>query len=158
MKQVLVIVIIISLLITSGCGASAPEQGQVDGFELTESTQEVVEIKDNLFIQQCNDIYLNYDSYADKQIKISGMAEVYGEPGMTTCYSVYRIAPGCCGYDGWAGFDFEYDGDLLIEPNDWITVTADVIPNDYGDGSYYVTLKATDVVIEQERGLEFVTT
>jgi uncharacterized membrane protein YcgQ (UPF0703/DUF1980 family) len=117
---------------------------------------EVFEIGEKFFIQQCNDIYYNPQSYEGTVVRLEGMYDEYFDEyngGMS--HAVYRNGPGCCGNDGVAGFVFEYSGDFPAQ-NDWIEVTGVVKLETYDDGFTNVILKATEVDVKTERGAEFV--
>ena len=81
----------------------------------------MVEIKDNFFIEQINDIYVNPDDYMGKTIKIEGLVYSYQEAKGDICFAVIRNTPGCCGNDGIAGIDIRYSQDYP-EDNIWVEV------------------------------------
>lgn len=119
----------------------------------TDST--VLEIGEKLFITQINDMYYNFQDYADKTIIVEGMYALFvnGEGGSYP--GVYRLGPGCCGNDGWGGFMLYYDGELPQE-NDWIRVTGtpELVKDEKGYSSLF--LHVSSLVIMDERGAEFV--
>lgn len=120
-----------------------------------EEKSNIIEIKERMFVQQCNDIYLNPDEYKDKIIKIEGMYDEYDSFTGDEKYSyVVRYGPGCCGDDGLVGFEFIYDGDIP-KVNDWIQVLGTLDTVDEGDYEYIV-LKALEVNVLDVRGEEFV--
>ena len=94
----------------------------------------MIEITDNYFIQQTNDVFFNTDEYIGKSIKIEGFVYSYEdyETG-NICHSVIRNTPGCCGADGLAGLDIRYDKKYPAE-NTWVEVIG-VIGTDtvFGD-------------------------
>jgi uncharacterized membrane protein YcgQ (UPF0703/DUF1980 family) len=117
---------------------------------------EVFEIGEKFFIEQCNDIYYNPQSYEGTTVKLEGIYDEYfDEYQGKTAHAVYRNGPGCCGNDGVAGFTFTYDK-AFPKQDDWISVTGIVRLETYEDGYINVVLDATDVTIKDERGLEFV--
>ena len=70
----------------------------------------VYEIKEKMFIAQCNDVYLNPDDYKDRTIKLQGMYDEYTDPETKQNYRyVIRLGPGCCQNDSVAGFVILYD-------------------------------------------------
>jgi len=82
-----------------------------------------VEIREKMFIAQINDIYMNTDEYIGKEIMLEGMfMPSYYEPTDSMYYMVARYGPGCCGYDGIAGFEVAFDhlGIGTPESNDWV--------------------------------------
>lgn len=144
--------------------ASAPSQTpsmESGGLELSDvlpsDDAPVVEIKENMFILQCDDIFVNPDDYVGKWIVIEGMYSGFGDtPDMRTHY-VQRNSPGCCGNDGVIGFQFYWDGNEPKE-NDWIRVKANVRIIKREDGYRIVSLSAHTVDVLQERGAEYVST
>jgi uncharacterized membrane protein YcgQ (UPF0703/DUF1980 family) len=124
--------------------ARAPE---VDG---------VIEIREKMFIAQCNDIYLNPDEYLGKTVRIEGMYSEYAEEGGDVYYSVARLGPGCCGNDGVAGFEFTSPDLPDCELDDWICVEGVITPMTYDDGYETVIIGDAVVTLKAERGAEFV--
>lgn len=117
---------------------------------------EVLEIREKMFIAQCNDVYLNPQEYMGKAIKLEGIYDKYTDVEGGKAYNyVIRYGPGCCGNDGTAGFEFLYDGDLP-ELGDWIEAIGTVetvTENDYE----YVVLRLSSLRVLTTRGAEFVT-
>jgi zinc transport system permease protein len=125
---------------------------------------QVVEIKEKLFIAQTNDVYLNAEDYLGKTIKLQGLFkqvqyEIRDEP---YCF-VLRYGPGCCGYDGSAGFEVAWDlksGDAAAEAafpkeDDWVEAVG--VLKSYEEDGYpylYIELRSLDVLTA--RGAEFV--
>ena len=92
----------------------------------TESnSDEIIEITDNYFIEQTNDVYLNLKDYLGKTIKMQGLVYTYDDGRGNTYYAVVRNTPGCCGNDGLAGIDIKYDGEYP-EVNTWVKVEGKV--------------------------------
>lgn len=146
----------------SSAPTSTPDAGTVDEGQSPSSTSkqgtdaEVVEIKEKMFIQQCNDVFLNPADYSGKIIKLEGLYDEYvDEETGETYHIIYRNTPGCCGADGAIGFSFTYEGEIP-EPNDWIKVSgiAEVIKTDGYDD---VILHLTALEVTDQRGKEFVT-
>lgn len=100
-----------------------------DGATVRKSTElakpdmnNILEIKDNFFIEQTNDIFFNTEDYVDKTIKIEGL--IYSYQDFVTgdiCYAVVRNTPGCCGADGLAGLDIRFNGEYP-DNNTWVEV------------------------------------
>jgi uncharacterized membrane protein YcgQ (UPF0703/DUF1980 family) len=149
MKKLIILGTALALCIAlAGCGgAELPAQDMGN----------VVEIGDKLFIQRCNDLYMNPADYEERLVKIEGICDVWEEGG-ETCYAVYRRTPGCCGDDGVMGFSFRYDGEEELRLDDWISVTGAVISGTDEYGYATVELVAWEVSVLPERGVEFVTT
>lgn len=121
------------------------------------SAYDVVEISEKLFIAQTNDIYINTEDYLGKTIKYEGIFKSYywDEMDATYCY-VIRYGPGCCGYDGEAGFEVAWDGELPQE-DDWCEAVG-VLETYEENGYQYLRLSLTSLTIKDERGAEYVST
>ncbi|MBQ9267178.1 MAG: hypothetical protein IJ217_02710 [Clostridia bacterium] len=83
----------------------------------------ILEIKENYFIESTNDVYLNLDDYLGRSVKIQGYVYTYRDNNGDICYAVVRNTPGCCGNDGLAGLDIRYAGEYP-EEGDWIEVVG----------------------------------
>lgn len=143
-----------SASLPKGDAADAPTPSEALPQE-TGSDKEVFEIKEKMFIAQCNDIYLNPEDYKGKTVKLEGMYDEFTDPETNETYRyVYRNGPGCCGNDGVAGFEFLYDG-TPPRLNDWIEVTGTVeIMKE--DDYEYVVLRLSKLAVLDERGAEYV--
>jgi hypothetical protein len=183
MKKALLLCILILALVIGGCassstadepaaaltpqaGASSPDNAPAAIPLLPPSPTpqaqantgggEVFEIKEKMFIAQCNDVYLNPPEYVGKTIKLEGIYDKYTDvDGGRTYNYVIRYGPGCCGNDGTAGFEFLYDGDLP-ELGDWIEAIGTVEMAKEGDYEY-VVLRLSKLSVLTTRGAEFVT-
>lgn len=120
-----------------------------------ETSSDVLEISEKMFLTQINDIYYNFDTYKDKTIIVEGMYTLlYSWDGSERIPGVYRRGPGCCGNDGWGGFFLKYDGELP-EENDWVRVTG--IPElEVGESFINLYLNVISMEVKEERGAEFV--
>lgn len=139
--------------------SSLTDAGEEETAEIELSSEpvdgDVIEIKEKVFATMCDDIYLNTNDYLGKTIKIEGMAEeTIDENYNETIYSVYRTSSGCCGNDGWSGFEYVYDGEKPKD-NDWIEVVG-VLESYELDGQEYLRLRADSVTVKDERGAELV--
>jgi hypothetical protein len=119
----------------------------------------MVEIKENLFLTQLNDIFLNQADYLGKTIKYEGIFTSYtwAEKNMT-CYFVYRKSPGCCGADGQAGFEVVWPDDAdktYPKENDWCEVVGTLEQYDE-DGQQYLRIALSSLTVKEKRGAEFV--
>jgi hypothetical protein len=119
---------------------------------------EVVEIKEKLFLAQTNDVYLNPEEYLGKTIKLEGIFQSYDvEPPY---YFVIRYGPGCCGNDGYAGFEVAWNSDgpgekTYPEENDWVEAVG--VLGTYEEDDYpYLCIALSSLTVKQERGAEFV--
>jgi uncharacterized membrane protein YcgQ (UPF0703/DUF1980 family) len=116
---------------------------------------DLVEIKEKMFIAQSNDIYLNAEDYLGKTIKYEGIFKsIYWEAEDETYYFVIRYGPGCCGYDGEAGFEVTWDGEWP-QDDDWCEAVG-VLEQYEIDGLPYLRLSLTSLTVLNERGAEFV--
>ncbi|MGN0915220.1 MAG: hypothetical protein ACI4NE_02535 [Succinivibrio sp.] len=93
---------------------------------LNSYTKEIV-IKDKMFITTINDIYVNLEDYKNDTITFEGMYEngYFDDPefeGRLFPF-VYRLGPGCCFNDTYAGMYLEYDGELPPEGS-WLKVSG----------------------------------
>jgi zinc transport system permease protein len=171
------IVSIVSVFLLAGCGAGragtladkragAGIETKAAGQKALERTaagtkaagDQVVEIKEKMFIAQTNDIYLNAEDYMGKTIRLQGLFKKaqYETSEDPYCF-VLRYGPGCCGYDGNAGFEVR-NGDgspAYPEEDDWVEAVG--VLNSYVEEDYpylYIELISLDVL--DERGAEFV--
>jgi len=160
------VILCVCLAVTVGCSKdedstttaaeSASSKTETDKKKTSpEQRSEIVEITETMFMTQINDIYINIEDYKDKTVKIEGMYSVFYSQDMTQSASVvYRNGPGCCGNDGWGGFQLEYDGEWPKE-NDWIEVIGN--PKLVSNGQYKdLYLEVISVEVKDERGLETV--
>ena len=121
-------VAILCVITLVGCGGgerSSGEAGASDTRAANAGSTEIIEIQEKMFISQINDIYFNFDNYAEKQIAVEGMYGLFYWDMETTSPIVFRNGPGCCANDGWAGFFLHYDGEYP-ELGDWIRVSGTV--------------------------------
>lgn len=141
---------------TSEVAETASIHGDVEIIDAAAIEGDVIEISENVFITQINDIYMNIEDYEDNIIVVEGMYALFGSYTQADTYpGVYRLGPGCCGNDGWGGFMLKYDGELP-EENDWIKVTGTPILETTDDGLVNLFLDVISLEIMQERGAEFV--
>lgn len=154
-KRVLITIFSLCLLLAS-CGSGAPNTGRVNNENKSvQKEEDVIEIKEKMFIAQCNDIYLNPKEYKGKTIKLEGFYdEATDAVTKEKFHFIIRNGPGCCGNDGVAGFQFTYNGSGKIPKlNDWIEVVGTV---ELADDNDYVTLKAKTVNVLKVRGKDTV--
>ncbi len=85
-------------------------------------------IGDKLFITTINDIYTNLEEeYENTRVTFEGNLEMgqFDDPefeGKEFPF-VYRLGPGCCFNDSFAGMYLDYDGDIP-EDNTWVRVSG----------------------------------
>lgn len=130
------------------------------GTEANEAEDDVIEIKERLFIAQSNDIYLNGQDYLGRTIKYEGIFKKmdYLSLDITVLY-VIRYGPGCCGYDGEAGFEVYWEDESTQYPNenDWCEVTG-ILEEYERNGLRFLRLRLTSLKVLETRGAEFVNT
>ncbi|MDR2758149.1 MAG: hypothetical protein LBB78_02075 [Spirochaetaceae bacterium] len=118
----------------------------------------IIEIKEKMFIAQTNDVYLNPEDYLGKTIKLEGLFKSEIGYENTYCF-VIRYGPGCCGYDGNAGFEVVWDDpDKRKYPDEdaWVEAVGNLQSYDE-DGYPYLYLALTSLTVKKTRGSEFVT-
>ncbi|MDR0383155.1 MAG: hypothetical protein LBH50_04130 [Spirochaetaceae bacterium] len=132
-----------------------------DGVKRTEAeaaAKPLLEIKEKLFIAQTNDIYLNPEEYMGRRIKLQGMFKTDYYTGNEEPYCfVLRYGPGCCGYDGTAGFEVKWADDDRVYPaeDDWVEAVG-VLDSYDEDGYPYIYLSLSSLTVMDERGAETV--
>ena len=171
-----VLVLLAFLVMVSGCGGK--KNNEVSGNEtsaggssgsLTNTpslmqAQNVINVRENMFITQINDINLNYKTYLGKTVKIEGMFKEFQWDGKIMYY-VYRKAPGCCGNDGEVGFEMSWDQNyqgystnLNVDTpgiNDWVEVHGVLKSYEQFDHPFlYIAIDELNVL--DKRGAEFV--
>ena len=118
----------------------------------------IIEVREKMFIAQTNDIYLNSEDYVGKTIKLEGLFKIENSVSQERpCYYVLRYGPGCCGYDGSAGFEVMWDRGSITKPeypkeDDWVEAAG--ILKMFDDESIYIAL--TTLAVLDKRGAEFV--
>jgi hypothetical protein len=117
---------------------------------------DIIEIKEKLFIAQTNDVYLNPEDYLGKTIKLEGLFKSEIGYENTYCF-VIRYGPGCCGYDGNAGFEVAWEGSSRDYPEEDAWVEAVGKLQTYDENGYpYLYLALASLTIKETRGAEFV--
>ena len=140
---------------TEAAGASGAGGAPAHETSVPAPTGDVVEISERLFIAQTNDIYINTEDYLGKTIKYEGIFKtMYWQQEDKTIAYVIRYGPGCCGYDGEAGFEVVWDG-AWPEEDDWCEVVG-VLEEYEVDGYLYLRLELSSLTVLQQRGAEFV--
>lgn len=118
------------------------------GEKVQGDTNNIIEIKDNYFIEATNDVYLNLDDYIGKTIKMQGLIYSYQDDNGDICYAVVRNTPGCCGSDGLAGLDIRYDG-KYPEEETWVevmgTIGKDIVFDSEVPAIQVTSLRETEV-------------
>jgi hypothetical protein len=119
----------------------------------------IIEIKEKMFIAQTNDVYLNPEDYLGKTIKLEGLFKSEIGYENTYCF-VIRYGPGCCGYDGNAGFEVAWDNpspDQGTYPEEDAWVEAMGTLKSYDENGFpYLYLSLASMTVKENRGAEFV--
>jgi uncharacterized membrane protein YcgQ (UPF0703/DUF1980 family) len=117
----------------------------------------VVEVKEKMFIAQTNDIYLNYKDYLGKTLKVQGLFKCDNYDGVPR-YFVIRYGPGCCGYDGSAGFEVHCDATAkLPSEDDWVEAIGRLETyTEKGNPYEYVRLNLASLNVIPKTGSEIV--
>ncbi|MDR2481478.1 MAG: hypothetical protein LBD07_04190 [Spirochaetaceae bacterium] len=119
--------------------------------------KDVIEIKDKMFIQQINDIYLNQDDYVGKPVKFEG---IFKEEDTlhNRYYYVLRYGPGCCGNDGNVGFEVAWNKSAskkYPKDDDWVEA-AGTLKVYEEDGYPYLYVELSSLRVMETRGVEYV--
>lgn len=153
-KFLMIVILIIFIGTISFAAIKINNKAKADNKSVA-NDESIIEITDNYFIEQTNDIYYNMEDYLDKTIKIEGLIYTYEDNNTgNTCYAVVRNTPGCCGNDGLAGLDIRYDGDYP-EENEWVKIVG-VLKTDIVEGEEIPAIQVTTME-KTEEGTTFVT-
>lgn len=111
-------------------------------------------IHDKLFVATLNDIYTNLDDYGDILVTFEGnlVRGSFDDPDFagTEYPFVYRLGPGCCYNDLYAGMYLEYDGN--IPPDDtWVKVSGKPFYFEH-NGFTELFLKVESLEIMEKKG------
>ncbi|MDR2596782.1 MAG: hypothetical protein LBC76_05605 [Treponema sp.] len=123
------------------------------------SNDNIIVIKEKMFVSQINDIYLNAEDYLGKTIKLQGLfKEEKPYEGDPYCF-VLRYGPGCCGFDGNVGFEIKWDENKsqpFPKEDSWIETTG--ILKQYEEDGYdqYLYLDLISLNVLNKRGAEIV--
>ena len=159
-KKIIMVIILILFAVGIGIAFVKISDKSVNANEKSGSFQEVsgkkvdIEITDNFFIEQTNDIFLNLKDYVGKTVRMEGLIYTYIDEDENTGYAVVRNSPGCCGNDGLAGLDIKYDGEYP-EENTWVQIEG-VIEKQKIHAETIPIVKITSMK-ETEPGKTFVT-
>jgi uncharacterized membrane protein YcgQ (UPF0703/DUF1980 family) len=157
--------VILALFMLTGGTACKHKTVRANGIQAEEpakaavSDKPLLEIKEKLFIAQTNDIYLNPEEYMGRRIKLEGLfkTDYYTGNDEPYCF-VLRYGPGCCGYDGTAGFEVKWPDGLVAgrpDEDDWVEAVG-VLDSYDEDGYPYIYLSLTSLTVMNERGAETV--
>lgn len=152
----------ICIVLFTGCNRNSASENENNGGFLAapnptfDTSVDVVEITEKMFVAQCNDVYLNPDDYEGKTISIEGMYDEYTDDTGVIQRAVIRNSPGCCQFDGVAGFQISCDDVPTCQQNDWICVEGIIKPFTDVDGYDNVIIENANITIKEERGAEYV--
>ncbi|WP_461614795.1 TIGR03943 family putative permease subunit [Clostridium sp. Marseille-QA1073] len=110
-------------------------------------------IRDNFFLGQLDDMYINLNSYKGKTIQYEGfiynlVEEENAKQPFAVCRKYF-----CCGTDAYlVGLPCEFSGDIP-DNNLWVVVTGILTEDEEGHSPY---LKVTDLSALSEPGNEFI--
>jgi len=127
--------------------------------EVNINEENIIEIRERMFIQQILDIYTNTDEYLGKTVRFEGIyGENPGRDGEEPTRFVFRHAPGCCGYDGMVGLLVILGDCPAPEPNAWVEATGkvDTIVSEVSANVEFVVLRLSSLRVLETRGREFV--
>ncbi|MCL2322081.1 MAG: hypothetical protein FWC47_08265 [Oscillospiraceae bacterium] len=150
MKKVLAILLCFVVILMPGCSKKQNSNGNK-----TVKSAESIQIQDNTFITQCNDIYKNPDNYKDKLIVVQGMYNEATISGTVHHYVTRHYVPqNSSGTLASVGFEINYNGDFPSAGN-WIKVYGFIEPITT-NGTKSVILNVSNLDELQEKGVEIV--
>lgn len=162
---ILTTICLLSLLV--GCN-----KNEVEDAKTTNTSDEIIKIMENVYVDYINDIYLDREKYLGKIIEIEGMFTAEPDDEDNNHMYVYRIVEVVEDehdhnhddssedshnheetevVEEKSGLEFSYDKDLPKE-NDWIKITGKLVEK---DGSLIIEAKSVEIL--KDRGLEKVT-
>jgi uncharacterized membrane protein YcgQ (UPF0703/DUF1980 family) len=162
MNRIIIAAVIIAIsapIFTVSCDKAASAKPTEKAIANPESNKDIIEIKEKMFIAQVNDVYLNSEDYLEKTIKLEGLfkLEQYYDRDEPYCF-VIRYGPGCCGYDGNAGFEVAWEGDRkkpYPDVDSWVEATG-ILKTYEEDFMEYLYLDLSSLTVLNKRGAEFV--
>jgi uncharacterized membrane protein YcgQ (UPF0703/DUF1980 family) len=120
------------------------------------SNNNIIEIREKMFISQVNDVYLNADDYLGKTIKLEGIFKKEQGYEKSYCF-VLRYGPGCCGADGNVGFEIAWtNGKAKSYPavDSWVEATGVLKTYEENGYSQYLYLDLSSLNVLSRRGAE----
>jgi len=123
------------------------------------SNDNIIEIKEKMFISQVQDVYNNAEDYLGKTIKLEGVFKnEKSYDGDQYCF-VVRYGPGCCGNDGIIGFEIKWDENNAkpYPKNDsWVESTGVLKQYEMDGYPDYLYLDLISLNVLNKRGAETV--
>lgn len=123
-----------------------------------ENNKDIIDITEKMFIAQTNYIYLNSEDYLGKTLRYEGLFKnnlEWKTENEDIIHFVIRYGPGCCGYDGEAGFEVRWGGEWP-RIDDWVEVVGVLREDAYPNGMQILYLELTSITVKEERGAEYV--
>jgi uncharacterized membrane protein YcgQ (UPF0703/DUF1980 family) len=122
--------------------------------------EEIVEIREKMFIAHTNEIYLNAEDYLGRTIKLEGLFKQEEYQNLNHRF-VLRYGPGCCGNDGNAGFEVVWEDSratlrVYPRPDDWVEAVG-ILKTYEEDGFPYLYIALSSLRVLDKRGAEYVT-
>lgn len=173
-NKIMVAILLIASMAFSGCSSkketsSAPvasiqdetvfsQPGSTSIMPQTENNKDIIDITEKMFIAQTNDIYLNAEDYLGKTFRYEGIYKnnlEWKAEEEDAIHFVIRYGPGCCGYDGEAGFEVRWNG-AWPQIDDWVEVIGVLKEDTYPSGMKILYLELSSITVKEERGAEFV--
>ena len=151
MKKIVLIfvLLIIALFLTAGGGRD---------------NSRIIEVRENMFIAQIDEINLNYRDYLGKTIKLEGFFRHNFWEDHHWFY-VVRSVTDCCGDGGVTGFEVTWDPDfngtnhdvdlsIWPERDAWVEAIGELGHYDFFGNKLFLVLSELNVL--ETRGLDFV--
>lgn len=115
------------------------------------ASDKILEIKENFFVTQTNEIYFNAPDYLGRTIKYEGIFKIE-EDDKQKLYAVIRYGPGCCGIDLNSGFEVIWD-QTYPKQDAWVEVVG-VLEQYENEGLKFLRLRLSELRVLQKRGKE----
>ncbi len=145
--------LIVSILFV-GCSSRAEYRDVEINSDSVIPDSDVKVITDDVFVGYTNDMFYNPKTYNGQVVQLEGLIYIdyyFQEDGE---FFVTRNTPGCCGDDGLAGLQIEYDGVIPVEGT-WVTVKGVWQDSDYSSNGWALQVYSLEVT---EPGDEFLNT
>ena len=130
----------------------------ITGCDKTEENN-IIEIREVMFMTQVNDIYLNANDFLGRTIKLEGIFTEDTWDNVYYCFVIRNAPGGCCGNDGRVGFEVKWPEDRSganPENNSWVEATG-VLKSYEENANRLLYLELTSLNVLNRRGEEFVT-
>lgn len=138
-KSICVLLVLSMLFLFCACGNKDDIINEAATRNVTTSEQyeNILEIKENVFVAQIDDIYRSTEKYKSQYayVKYEGFVMKQKDSDGTAYTWVCRYGPGCCGSGGTPGFAVIYDGEMPDEKT-WVEVTGTLEIASEGDPMY----------------------